>query len=100
MLVSCYETLARISYHQGLRLILITTPVYETYQKRMNKYVSIEMSNFYKHLNKMYPNVEYYDFSHDDRFIEDDFYDASHLSDSGAKKFSILVSEIVHKTPY
>ena len=46
-------------------------------------------------LKQKNPNVEYYDYSTDERFIDEDFYDASHLTDIGANKFSKIVKEEV-----
>lgn len=91
-----YETIARIAHHQDVRLILISTPTYKTYQKMMNDSIRSEMYSFYKRLKNEFSIVEYYDFSHNNSFSEEDFYDASHLNDSGAKKLSIMISEIIN----
>lgn len=90
-----YMTIAQMSLNQGARFVLLATPVYKTYQKGMNQSIIIEIDDFVKKLKRVCPNVEYYDFTCNKSFFDEDFYDASHLSDSGAKKFSTLVSEIV-----
>lgn len=90
-----YETIARIAYDNAIRLILITTPTYKTYQQMMNDSVRFEMWRFYIRLKNKYPTVDYYDFSQSGDFHETDFYDASHLNEYGAVKFSKMVSEIV-----
>jgi hypothetical protein len=37
--------------------------------------------------------VEYYNYEKDSRFVSDDFYDADHLSDVGATKFTKILNE-------
>jgi len=36
---------------------------------------------------------DYYDFMVDNRFVEDDFYNFSHLTEEGARKFSLMLKE-------
>lgn len=91
-----YRTLAQLSQQRGVRLVLLGTPMYKTYQEAMNKELELEILAFVKDLQEEYPNVEYYDFSHDERFEPDDFYNASHLTEQGAAKFSKILAEIVN----
>ena len=81
--------------NQGAKLVLIFTPLYKTYNNSTNPVVIREMESFVANLKQKNPNVEYYDYSTDERFIDEDFYDASHLTDIGANKFSKIVKEEV-----
>lgn len=90
-----YLTLAELTKNRNARLILLGTPMYETYQKDLNPKVLEEISTFIEMLKKDYQNVEYYDFTFDKDFLPEDFNDASHLTDSGAEKFSKKLKEIV-----
>lgn len=90
-----YRTLAEIARTQGARLVLLITPMYETYIQSMNPTVVEEMNRFVTQLEHEFSNVEFYDYSSDKRFIDDDFYDASHLTSIGATKFSKIVKEEV-----
>lgn len=94
-----YRTLAQISHKCGVRLILVSTPMYKTYQEDMIPEVEEEMCNFINKIKKEYPDVEYYDFQHDGRFLPEDFHDASHLSESGSRKFSEIIHEIIINQP-
>ena len=51
------------------------------------------MESFVAFLKQKYPNVEYYDYSTDKRFVDEDFKDASHLTNIGANKFSKIIKE-------
>ena len=61
----------------------------------MNKDVVKEVHDFAAKLKKEFPNVEYYDFSFDNRFVPEDFNDASHMSELGAAKFSKIMKIII-----
>ncbi len=94
-LFDTYSSMASITMSKGVRLILISTPMYQTCQEDMNKDVLVEMKSFATKLKKRYPNVEYYDYTFDARFSEDDFIDASHLSEFGAAKFSKIIKGVL-----
>ena len=88
-----YETLAKVTKDNGVRLVLLSTPMYRTYRDMMSKELMQEMSSHIHALQEKYPHVEYYDYSSDDRFGDNDFQDASHLTEVGARKFSKIVKE-------
>ena len=92
-----YITLAELTKNRNARLILLGTPMYETYQKDLNQEVLKEIFAFVEMLKKDFPNVEYYDFTFDKDFLPEDFNDASHLTDSGAEKFSKKLKLVVEK---
>ena len=91
-----YESVAKVTQKHGVRLLLITTPVNEYYQKAMNNTMLNDIYQFAHELQQKYPNVEFHDFFYADGLVDDDFHDASHLNDSGAVKFSKLLSEVIH----
>ena len=63
----------------------------------MKKEVNEEMLSFVHRLQKKYPIIEYYDYCYDNRFVDEDFMDSSHLSEIGANKFSRIVKEEILK---
>lgn len=95
LLYKRFCTLAELAKNQGAKLILLSTPKYKTYNNSINPVVKKEMESFAANLKQKYPNVEYYDYSTDKRFVDEDFYDSSHLTDIGANKFSKIVKEEV-----
>ena len=90
-----YNELCWVSHQKEVRLLLVSTPMYKTYQKDMDSCVVNEMHDFAERLCQRYPNTEYYDFSFDDHFTKDDFNDASHLSETGAIKFTYIINDII-----
>ena len=93
-----YKVAANICYDNNVKLILVSTPMYKTYQKRMNMDVVKEMHAFANKLKNEFPNIEYFNFTFDDRFINEDFIDASHLSEKGAIKFSLIMKNVINRT--
>lgn len=94
-LYNVYSSMASITMKKGVRLILISTPMYKTCQEDINKNVVVEKEVFVKKLQKEFSNVDYYDFTFDERFEEDDFIDSSHLSEHGAIKFSRIIKDLL-----
>ena len=88
-----YSILAELTPKKGAKLIILITPKYKTYNNSKNPVVIKEMEAFLASLKQRHPNIEYYDYSTDKRFVDEDFFDSSHLSDKGATKFSIIVKE-------
>jgi len=50
-----------------------------------------------KLIKKKYKNVSYSDFLKDNRFQPNDFFNADHLSEVGAKKFTIILQDTIKK---
>lgn len=90
---NCYYLNKIISFckSRNIKLILITTPTWHTYYENLNKK---QLDKMYEVIHKI-PNAEYYDYLKDERFVENDFYDADHLSDIGAKKFTLIFKKEV-----
>jgi hypothetical protein len=78
---------------RSVRLVLVTTPkshyyydlVDDTDQQKENSQLIEDLKSKY--------GVEYYNYQKDSRFVSDDFYDADHLSDVGATKFTKILNE-------
>ena len=77
---------------KNIKIIFITPPAYKTYIKNLNieqKTKTIEIITDIAHRN----NCEYLNLLEDASFVSNDFYDADHLNELGAKKLSILLKE-------
>jgi hypothetical protein len=83
-------------YAHEIQPVLISTPITsvlnEIYAKRSPDFFDT-FYHFTRELQKYYPNLRYFDYSHDSRF-EDDFplfRDGDHLNTVGAEKFTAIV---------
>lgn len=91
-----YERIAKQAQQKKVRLILITPPVYKTYQEAIHPIVLNDMHQFAEKLHTKYPCVEYHEYLFNDNFLPDDFNDSSHLTENGAIKFSHLLADIIN----
>lgn len=78
---------------RNIKLILLTTPTFETYRQHLNiEQINSTISTTQKIASK-FDNCIYLNLLDDTNFTAKDFYDADHLSEIGAKKLSILISD-------
>ena len=76
----------------NIRIILITPPSWSAYHHLLDE------QQLYKTYEIIHTICDEYDLLHidylkDTRFIEEDFYDCDHLSDIGARKFSLILKD-------
>jgi len=83
-------------YDNDIQPVLITTPITSILNNIYAEKSSGFLDTFYRftrELQEAYPNLHYFDYSHDPRF-ENDFYlfkDGDHLNTIGAEKFTAIV---------
>ncbi|GEM54868.1 hypothetical protein B0A58_08435 [Flavobacterium branchiophilum NBRC 15030 = ATCC 35035] len=79
------------------KLILVTSPAYKTYTDQLHieqlEQIETQIQKFVK-LNR---HVCYYNFLKDSSFIATDFYDADHLNEKGALKWSKKIQLLLKK---
>lgn len=86
-------SIAEIAKKHGVRLFLITTPVHSSSRHRINKRVKQDMADFVCTLKQRFDNVSYLDFTDCDELDDNDYWDATHLTETGATKFSKLLHD-------
>lgn len=82
----------------GAEPVLVTPPCYTTYNEHLDK----AQFDRYVALTGMVAaeaDLRWLDFLTDNRFTADDFWDADHLNDRGAVKFSRILSDSLAVTP-
>ncbi|MDD4777201.1 MAG: hypothetical protein PHV53_02815 [Fermentimonas sp.] len=96
------EEIIRKSAERGIKVLLINVPLYVSYRDTQNSEFLKQQRDFCTYFAKEYDNVQYFDFSDDPRFSDEDFYDASHLNEKGTKKFTLLLDSIMEhqSSPY
>lgn len=80
---------------RNVTLIFVTLPAYYTYRNKLNSNQLNETIDYMVNIGGGHNKVYYYDFLEDNDFIADDFYDADHLNEIGAKKFTEKIDEII-----
>lgn len=81
------------------KVILITPPAYDSYVANLNeKQLDLTIKHC-EEIEEDFDNVFYYNFLQDNSFSSCDFYDADHLNQEGANKFSQMLNMKIQKTP-
>jgi hypothetical protein len=91
-----YDKFISWSRKNKVVLILYTPPAHKYYIDEFDKCTFEIIASIGKSLKNT--NVFYYNFINDSSFLDNDFYDANHLNDRGAKKFSKIIDSIIKKS--
>lgn len=86
-----------IESKENLKVILFTPPGYKTYREHLNQEQLNQTIKIATEIAEKYDNCVYYNFLENSDFVAEDFHDADHLNEKGAKKLSILLNKIVEK---
>jgi hypothetical protein len=85
------ESMVRSLTQKGIKVVLLTSPVWSTYTKFANRQVMKNSNLVIKKLCNRY-NVRYYNYLSDGRFSENDFHDNDHMNFVGASRFSSIIN--------
>lgn len=84
-----------ICKNKNVNVILLTTPTYHTYYELLDSVQLSKTIEFCRQTENMFDNVSYINLLKDNRFTDDDFYDADHLDDLGAKKLTLILNDTI-----
>ena len=90
--------LVRFASKGNIKVIFYTSPAYQTYVSNLNSdqlRLTIKTINEFVNENS---NCSYYNFLNDTSFSANDFRDADHLNDHGAKKLSLKLEDIINNS--
>jgi hypothetical protein len=83
--------------HNHIKVLLYTSPAYKTYVQNLNKQHFNKTINVVEALRKAYSNVFYFNCLNNKEFFASDFYDADHLDNLGAQKFTREIDSLLFK---
>ena len=77
---------------RNIKVLLISPPTFKTYFVELDpNYLKIK-NEFCRSFVSNANNVAFADFSNDNRFVDEDYFDANHLNEIGAKKFTAIIN--------
>jgi len=79
---------------KNCHVILLTMPAWHTYRENMDAWQWGKTLETVQELEKHYPNIHYFNFIADSRFVANDFNDADHLNLHGTKKMSKILNSL------
>ena len=77
----------------NVKVLLLTTPTHQEYRKRLSEEQLRKVISTSKTLAEQHQNCYYINMLADERFKDEDFRDADHLSIKGAEKFSKIINQ-------
>lgn len=95
--IQTINSIIEFANSHNLKIIFITCPAYSTYHENLNPIQLTNSVNIIKKLSAKNTNTFYYNLLKDKTFIADDYYDADHLNEIGAKKLTLKIDSIINK---
>lgn len=89
------KSFSDICNEKNCKLIFITTPAYHTFRENLNAEQFNKMIETTNRFVEKHSNCYYLNWFEDTDFIADDFFDADHLNEIGAKKLSLKLSNYI-----
>ncbi len=83
---------------KNIKVILFTPPAYKTYVQNLGMAQLNETVNVANNFANSNNHVFYFNFINDTAFTGDDYFDADHLKEVGAKKLTIQIDSLIIKT--
>lgn len=80
--------------NNGIKPIIVIFPASKYYTKYFSKRIENEFKSIISELMKEH-RLQYIDYFRSELFVDDDFADVSHLSFSGAEKFTRILNDII-----
>ncbi|CAM4413244.1 hypothetical protein [Flavobacterium terrigena] len=89
------EKIIALSKKNNINIVFITTPTHKSYYQDLNKIQLEKTTKTISNLVKNNSNCKYFNLLKSDKFTSEDFYDADHLNEIGAKRLSLLLDKLI-----
>lgn len=76
---------------KNIKIIFVTTPTHKSYYQNLNQIQLEKTTKTISELVKQNPNCVYLNLLQSESFTDEDFYDADHLNEIGAKKLALFL---------
>lgn len=93
--VKTLNSLIGFAKNNKVTIIFYTSPAYKTYVNNLEQKQLKKTINFVSQKTSKNSNLVYYNLLNDKSFIAEDFYDADHLNEKGAKKLTVIMDSLI-----
>ena len=97
IIVNDLKTTIKQCQERNVRVCIVVMPTYYTYRDNVLPEIIHECDSISTVLEKTFSNVIYLNMFSDNSFKTEDFRDSDHLSQAGAKKLTLKLSDILEK---
>jgi hypothetical protein len=95
--VNVLKSIIEFAKTKGVKVFLYTPPAYRTYTENLDSTQLNQTINTLINIAGKYDNVAYKNFLLDPSFSAIDFFDADHLDEIGAKKFTCKIDTLINR---
>jgi hypothetical protein len=88
-------SLVKFAQQHNAKIIFITCPAYKSYRQNIDSTQLKIALNLVKEVTSKNANSYYYNLLADTSFVAQDYYDADHLNEIGAKKLTLKIDSII-----
>lgn len=92
--------ICKVSQDRGIKVILLGSPIYASYTNTLDTIHIMNRNSFCQEIADIYSNTTFLDLTDSNFFSENDFYDANHLNEIGAEKFTKLIDNNIYELSY
>ena len=93
--IEAIKNILYFSKQNEIKILFVTTPAYKTYVENLDKSQLNHMISTISGIVSKHSNAKYYNLLNDKKFKDSDFYDADHLNERGAKRFTLLMDSLI-----
>lgn len=93
--VAVLKQIVEFAKNKNCNVIFVTSPAYKSYVSNLNINQLNGTVNELISLSQLNKNVVYVNLLNDSSFVKEDFFDADHLNEIGAKKFTLKLESII-----
>ncbi len=93
--VEYIKDISQKSKERGIKVILLGSPHYESYNNTINRRFIDERDNLCEMIANTFDNVHFINYSELNLFSPDEYFDAMHLNEKGAKRFTSIIDSIM-----
>lgn len=97
--VDILQSIISFADRHDARVIFYTPPAFKTYVENLNERQLSRTILTMTELDEAHPHVTYVNFLTSSLFDEGDFYDADHLNEIGARKFTLEIGKLMDARP-
>ncbi len=93
--VKSLQKIIALCTKKNINIVFITTPTHSSYHQNLNAIQLEKTTETISELVQNSTNCIYLNYLKSEKFTNEDFYDADHLNEIGAKKLSLLLDKLV-----
>jgi hypothetical protein len=93
--VTALKSIIGFGHRHNIKIVLFTPVAYETYVTNLNKEQITKTIETAETVSNQSDNCYYFNFLQNKSFSASDFYDADHLNEIGAEKFTLLLDKLI-----